>query len=227
MRTHVPRHRHGDELPLQARALADPTRYAVFQYIDEAVAPVGVAELTAHFGFNHNAIRQHLAKLRDAGLVIEEQRPPTGPGRPALCYRPTPGVADRWDGTNASERLTGMLVALLRGEGSPYDVGRRAGRELAEEHPLDVDALEIIEAVARRLGFEPRRERRRDGVDVILERCPFAASATTAPDIICELHRGLAVGIAEAAAGDVTVTGLVIRTPQRAGCRVQLKVADT
>ena len=115
MRARPTRRRHSDQLPLQARALADPTRYAIFEYVDEAVEPVGVAELTAHFGFNHNAIRQHLAKLRDAGLVIEEQRPPTGPGRPALCYRPTPGAADRWDGTNPYERLTGMLVALLIG----------------------------------------------------------------------------------------------------------------
>ena len=83
---------------------------------------------------NHNAIRQHLAKLRDAGLVIEETSAPTGPGRPALRYRPTPGAAERWDGVNPFENLTLLLVALLRGEGTPAEVGFVAGQRLAREY---------------------------------------------------------------------------------------------
>ena len=51
----------------QARALGDPTRHSIFQYVADAGHPVGVAELTAHLGLNHNAIRQHLAKLVSAG----------------------------------------------------------------------------------------------------------------------------------------------------------------
>lgn len=229
MATRTRRPRPSDDLPRHARALADPTRYAIFRYLDEAVGPVGVAELTKHFGFNHNAIRQHLAKLRDAGLVTEELAAPTGPGRPALRYRPTPGAAERWEGTNPYERLTTLLISLLRDEGTPFDVGYRAGQQMAREHGAKVDAVEIIEAVARRLGFEPHREVRRpgssDSVDIVLGRCPFAASAVIAPDIICELHRGLADGIADTATGDVAVVGLVVRPPLRAGCRIQLQRA--
>ena len=218
------RQRHSEQLGLQARALADPTRYAMFCYVDEAERPVGVAELTAHFGLNHNAIRQHLAKLRDAGLVLEEVGPPRGPGRPALRYRPTPGAAERWDGVSPYANLTEMLIELLRGAGTPFEVGAAAGERLAREHGAHVDAIDVMEAVARRLGFEPRRVSRRQRVDVVLDRCPFADSAATAPEIICELHRGLAAGIASAAAGDVTVTGLVVKPPHRAGCRLELSV---
>ena len=96
-----------------------------------------------------------------------------------------------------------MLVGLLRGEGTPSEVGYRAGQELAREYGIKVDAAEIIEAVARRLGFEPHREPAPAGVDIVLDRCPFASGAVIAPDIICELHRGLAEGIAATAAGDV------------------------
>ncbi|HRE03950.1 MAG TPA: helix-turn-helix domain-containing protein, partial [Ilumatobacteraceae bacterium] len=53
----------------QSRALGDPTRYAVFAYLRDAPGGAGVAELTEHFGLNHNAIRQHLAKLVAASLV--------------------------------------------------------------------------------------------------------------------------------------------------------------
>ena len=49
-----------------------------------------MAELTEHFGLNHNAIRQHLAKLVDADLVVEDKAPSTGRGRPRLSYRVDP-----------------------------------------------------------------------------------------------------------------------------------------
>jgi predicted ArsR family transcriptional regulator len=77
-------------LQRQARALGDPSRYRIFRYVAEALQPVGVAAITAHVGLNHNGTRQHLAKLCDAGLLIEEFAAPVGPGRPALQYRLAP-----------------------------------------------------------------------------------------------------------------------------------------
>lgn len=238
---------HRDErLREQGRALGDPTRYAVFRYVDEARGPVGVAEITDHFGLNHNAIRQHLGKLRDAGLVVEELSEPSGPGRPSLRYRPTPGAADRWDGTSPYEELSLMLIELVRSGGTPREVGRQAGRRLARRHGPHADPVQVLEAVARKLGFEPRARPRRDGVDIVLDRCPFAASVTVAPEIVCDLHRGLAEGVVETAGGSgkaggsdgaigsgaagaantsaptIAVTDLVIRPPRRAGCRIVL-----
>ena len=52
---------------IEARALGDPTRYAIFSRIAEAANPISVKELNEEFAFNHNAIRQHLAKLVAAG----------------------------------------------------------------------------------------------------------------------------------------------------------------
>ncbi len=71
----------------QARALGDPTRHAIFEFVADAAHPVDVAELTDHFGLNHNAIRQHLAKLVDAQLVTESRATGGGRGRPRLQYR--------------------------------------------------------------------------------------------------------------------------------------------
>ncbi|MHB1783921.1 MAG: ArsR/SmtB family transcription factor, partial [Acidimicrobiales bacterium] len=56
----------------EARALGDLTRHSLFRYIADAPDAVGVAELTDHVRLNHNAVRQHLAVLKDAGLVTEE-----------------------------------------------------------------------------------------------------------------------------------------------------------
>ncbi|WP_162941740.1 helix-turn-helix transcriptional regulator [Desertimonas flava] len=218
------RRQRDGRLSEQARALGDPTRFAVFRYIDESTLPVGVAELTRHFGLNHNAIRQHLAKLRDAGLVVEESNAPRGPGRPSLSYRPTPGAAERWEGNGAYQRLASLLIDVLGGA-SIHDVGYAAGRELARSLSGDVPAADALETITRRLGFEPRRatgDGDGDGVTIVLDHCPFASLAEHAPHVVCELHRSLAAGIADGTAADMAVTGLEIRPPALAGCRVQL-----
>src|SRR5436190_7668299 len=115
-------------LQQQARALGDPTRHEIFRYVADAPMPVDVPELTEHFGLNHNAIRQHLAKLVDAELVTETTAPATGRGRPRLCYEVAPAVESRWGVTGPYERLSLLLSEILRTGDSPVDVGRRAGR---------------------------------------------------------------------------------------------------
>lgn len=52
------------------RALADPTRRAVFERITRA-EEITVAELTRGSGVTQGAISQHLKSLKQAGLVVE------------------------------------------------------------------------------------------------------------------------------------------------------------
>jgi DNA-binding transcriptional ArsR family regulator len=49
------------------RALADPSRRAIFERLTRGEA--AVKDLTARFDISQPAISQHLAALRDAGLV--------------------------------------------------------------------------------------------------------------------------------------------------------------
>jgi hypothetical protein len=60
-------------------------------------------------------------------------------------------------------------------------------------------------------------------VVLVLGGGPNQAPAAAAPDIICELHLGLAEGIAEAAGDNLEVKGLIARDPRRAGCRLMLR----
>ncbi len=53
------------------RALADPTRRAVFERI--AAREMSVSELKGHFAVSQPAISQHLAALKGAGLVRERR----------------------------------------------------------------------------------------------------------------------------------------------------------
>ena len=207
----------------QAKALGDPTRHAIFRAVADAADPVDVATLTARFELNHNAIRQHLAKLCTAGLVIEEVGPSTGRGRPRLQYRPALVTSGDLGIPSPYEHLSVLLVEALRSGRSPRDVGAEAGRQLAATIPDTEDPVDSLEIIAARRGFEPRRTERRDSVDLVLEHCPFQVTAMTAPDIVCQLHLGLAEGIAEATGGTVEVTELVARDPRRAGCRLKLR----
>lgn len=99
------------------RALADPTRRAVFERIvgcDE----ISVAELTRGSGVTQGAVSQHLKSLKQAGLVAERPQ-----GR-NVYYRAQPqGLEPLTDwitryGAFWSERLT-MLEQILRAEDAP------------------------------------------------------------------------------------------------------------
>ena len=53
------------------RALADPSRRAIFESLTRGEA--AVKDITARFGISQPAISQHLAMLRSAGLVSERR----------------------------------------------------------------------------------------------------------------------------------------------------------
>jgi predicted ArsR family transcriptional regulator len=220
----------------RADALADPTRFAAYQHLLDADAPRSVAEITAAVGVHHTAVRAHLVKLRDAGLIAETQAEPNGRGRPRLLYTATtdPARADaetlapRTDTARDPYReLSSMLARVVSGASTPRRVGAAAGRAAATERDPDADAdtVDLIEQEGRDLGFDPVRRGRRDRPELVLRHCPFAEVATDDPESICSLHLGVAEGIA-ARRGDVEVVELVRRDPHRAGCRLKLRRLD-
>lgn len=202
-------------LQQQARALGDPTRFAIFQRIGTSAEPVRVVTLTQQFGLNHNAVRQHLAKLCDAGLVVEEQAARSGPGRPALQYRAAPGARGTWGTPGPYEELAMLLLDILIDGAPARDVGYAAGIRSAIEAPGRTTVERLCGEMARR-GFEPRVT----GADeIVLDTCPFVTAASVRPDVICELHRGLVEGFVEPAGEAVELT---VKAPRDGGCRIQL-----
>jgi predicted ArsR family transcriptional regulator len=206
----------------EARALGDPTRYEIFRYISAANGPVDVAELTAHLGLNHNAIRQHLAKLVQAALVREEQAPSAGRGRPRLNYRVSPAADSRWGVTGPYERLSVLLTEMLKTGDSGVDVGRRSVRPDRSGAPADDDPVDVVVEAMDRQGFDPIVRTRGKRVEVVLRTCPFATAALSDPDSVCSLHLGIAEGVAERTGGRVVIDELVPHDPRRANCRLLL-----
>lgn len=219
-----------DEMQRQAKALADPSRFQLFRFIQEAEGAVGVAELTELLKFNHNAIRQHLAVLVEADLVAETTERRTTRGRPRKQYTARADALRAFRSVSGSyERLAAMLLEVATGA-SPYDVGFRAARSGAAEGALvgsgsGEDSDEGSAPVVHRLmvnlateGFEPREDR---PGDMSLMHCPFADVAVQGPGIVCELHRGMIDGQLAAEDSDLRAE-LTPRDPHRAGCRLSV-----
>lgn len=211
------------ELQIQARALGDPTRHAMFRHIADAGRPVDVAELTEHLALHHNAIRQHLAKLDNAGLVLEATAPQVGRGRPRLVYSVHPAAESRWGVAGPYERLALLLSEIIRTGDSPVDVGRRAGRRVRAATNDDADPVAGLVEEMERHGFQSSAKRRGSKVEVVLGSCPFETAALADPDTVCGLHLGLALGVADSLVG-LVIDELVPRDPRRGTCRLRCHV---
>lgn len=211
-----------DELQREARALGDPTRHRLFRYIAEATEPVGVAELTAFVGLNHNAVRQHLSVLKESNLVVEEVEVRTRPGRPRLLYRLHPEAEGRWGTPGPYAWLAALLSEAVRRRLEPRQVGRQEGHRRGAERAGSGDSLDLLEDEIERRGFRPVRVERRGKLELVFRRCPFAEVATADPGTVCQLHLGMAEGLVEGLGG-LEVEGLSPRNPRKAGCRLGLR----
>ncbi len=210
------------ELQVQARALGDPTRHRLFRYIADAQEPVTVAELTGYAGLNHNAIRQHLAVLKEARLLTEEAERRDRPGRPRLLYRLHPEAAGAWGTPGAYAWLAGLLSAALRRGQDPRQAGRQEGHRQASEMAAQGDPADLLQQEISRRGFRPARTDRGARIEFALGRCPFAEVAAVDPDTICRLHLGLAEGLCEGLGG-LTAERLAVKPARLAGCRLTVR----
>jgi len=230
-------------LQQQARALGDPTRHAIFEFLSDRTRPVRVAELAEHFAVHPNAIRQHLNKLVDAELVSEATAVPTGRGRPPLEYSVRPSSENRWGALGPYERLAQLLTEAVATGDVPEEVGHRAGlREGAAimsrsrgsrtptpdpaPSPTERTPLQVFTVEIERQGFEPSLTCHGEHFDVTLGACPFTSAVLTDRDTVCQMHVGLANGVAESIGG-ITIDEFVIRDPRRGRCHIRGEVHDS
>ena len=208
-------------LQQEARALGDPTRHAIFRHVAEAGRPVAIAELTELFAFNHNAIRQHVAKLVAAGLLVETTAAATGPGRPRLMYAVDPAADGRWGTTGPYERLSLLLVEIIASGRSAEEVGRGAADRFRVPSPSGDVVADLTAAMARQ-GFDPDVRAARGGAEMVLHTCPFATAARGDRATVCALHLGIAEGLADGTDG--VIEELVANDPRTADCRLRIRL---
>lgn len=201
---------------LRAKAMSTPSRVAIVARLHEAGVPLTAGQLADLLGIHHTAVRQHLAQLVEAGLVRPQPLPVQGRGRPRTGY--TAVVA-----ATPYRELAGVLVAAVSGGLSARGAGHEAGLGV---EPSAAGALATLRDEAERLGFEPHVVECGESHEIVLGACPFVELATAQPDTVCQLHVGLAEGIAERAGG-LVVDGIRLADPSRGGCRIMVHSTPT
>ena len=215
------------------RALASPARARVLELLRAADAPMSVQELADAVDLHPNTARNHLAILENAQLVGSEPRRTAGPGRPHLVYAARaahpPGVGSPDAG--AVRLLTDLLAARVRTdhpdtERVVEDAAVALGLRLVAEEEPPCDEREVLGrlvASLAELGFDPRLEGDLvRGVDVVVERCPFASIARDHPQVACSFHRGLTRGVLDGL-GERLELQVFAADPATGHCRASLR----
>ena len=155
---------------------------------------VEIEALGRRVGRHPNTLRDHLAVLVGLGLVERQQAPTQGRGRPRWLYAATgPAEVDE----NA-ELAAALAWRLAHKEKDPLAATREVSRhwageivvrmELEPQRTPKTGRAQVV-AVLDELGYAPRPDTRIDRVS--LTRCPLLRAASTVPEIVCNVHRGL------------------------------------
>jgi predicted ArsR family transcriptional regulator len=179
-------------------ALAEPTRRRLYGYVAARGDAVGRDEAAQELGLPRHAVKFHLDRLVESGLLVAEYRRlsgRTGPGagRPAKLYRRAPGevsvsVPPRRYAVVAEVLAEAVERAGAGGEELPGAVraaARSAGARMAGEGPA-----ELLGALTA-LGYEPRARAER----VELANCPYQALAARHTGLVCGLNEALLEGL--------------------------------
>lgn len=94
-----------------------------------------------------------------------------------------------------------MLADAVRRHQEPLQIGRQEGHRRAAEFSGREDRVDLFETEMARRGFRPSRVEKGRRVEFVLGRCPFADVAGSDPGTVCQLHLGLAEGLAEGLGG--------------------------
>ena len=193
----------GDRLAV-LKALADSTRYAIYQELAREGAPLTTQEVADVLDLHPNTVRPHLERMREVGLLQVETDSRGAVGRPQHRYSlaaGAPGLGLDPPSWQVLARMLADVAAFMAPE--PDDVaamgwdqgraaaGRRRGRPC-------VDAL--VDALAE-LGFDPSTGEDAGLTTVAFTACPFRDLAEVYPDLVCNLHRGFIEGFVDATGG--------------------------
>ena len=190
-------------------SLGDPTRRAIYIAARESSEPLTTSKVAELFNIHPNVARHHLDRLAaDGYLEVGQHRPSgksgPGAGRPAKSYEATSKEVSVHFTPRRFEMLVEMLIGVLD-EVAPENVaaaaekvGRSYAKELAAEIGTPDDpgydaAVQAVASAMTGLGFSIDPDAA--GQRLLTTHCPFGEAATSHPEVICSLDRGLVAGL--------------------------------
>ncbi|HWG75089.1 MAG TPA: helix-turn-helix domain-containing protein [Acidimicrobiales bacterium] len=205
------------------KALGDSTRYAIYQELSRAEAPLATADLAARVELHPNTVRPHLERMREVGLLEMSVDGHGSVGRPQHYWSVAPNGPALGLEPSGFRLLAHLLADVAArgglGEDDLRSIGRAQGRErrpAGPSRPGRRPGRACVQALVDQLndlGFDPTVEHEGDLATVAFSRCPFRELAAAFPDVVCQLHRGLTEGILErVGAGEGTRRSVEVRS---------------
>lgn len=187
-------------------ALGDPTRRAIYIAVRESAEPLTTSNVAGLFEIHPNVARHHLDRLAEDGyLRVSHHKPRSAErGRPAKCYEATNKEVTVHFAPRRFEMLTEMLFKVIAelGVDNVAAVAEKVGREYGEQLAAEIggqdepgydDAVQAVATAMTGLGFSMDPDVA--GQRLLTSHCPFGETATSHPEVICSLDRGIVSGL--------------------------------
>ncbi|MDR7318205.1 helix-turn-helix domain-containing protein [Brevibacillus nitrificans] len=200
-------------------ALADPTRFSIYQYVAYSKDPITVTDVAEHFSIHPNVARLHLTKLEDVHLLSAVSDKSGKGGRPSRLYSLSDQVVSLQFPPRDYQLLADIAIESLlslgeAGEAALIKMGYRIGTEMAKRAVAKSglklatatmeEKLSHIERLVVAQGLKPDIEMLTDGVlRFRVNNCTFSETAKKHPASVCQMHNALLMGIFETYLGKI------------------------
>ena len=186
-------------------ALADETRYSVYQYIVKQVQSVNVQQIAEQFGIHPNVARLHLTKLNEAKLITSELLNNKKGGRPARIYTLAEQPIHLSFPKQENHLLLEWLLELVEAMGTEalekaqnisYTSGHTSIQEsLLADQNFD-QRIELLSAAALSVGYIPNivQKENKQIITFSIFNCPHKGHLANHPHIICSIHESFLKG---------------------------------
>ncbi|MDF2682797.1 MAG: hypothetical protein K0R47_3987 [Brevibacillus sp.] len=200
-------------------ALADPTRFSIYQYVAYSKDPITVQDVADQFSIHPNVARLHLTKLEDVHLLSAVSDKSGKGGRPSRLYSLSDQVVSLQFPPRDYQLLADIAIETLlslgeAGEAALVKMGYRIGTEMAKRavaksglklaNATMEEKLGHIQRLVVAQGLKPDIETLANGVlRFRVNNCTFSDTAKKFPNSVCQMHNALLMGIFETYLGNI------------------------
>ncbi|MCM3002464.1 helix-turn-helix transcriptional regulator [Priestia koreensis] len=205
------------------KALADPTRFHIYEYVSQVPNGSLVQEISQKFKIHPNVARLHLTKLEQAKLLTSLKYQSPNGGRPSRLYKLAEKPIHLSFPTRNYELLASIAVEALDSLGEvghealfayAYDFGINYvtlyyPQSIESSRPLSIDKKKIlfVEA-AGSLGFTAAFDEQHEQLVFSVQNSLFKEISFSNDDLPKEFHVSLLQGIVDAIFFDRSLTAV-------------------
>lgn len=176
-----------------------PRRKLLLDTIRRAGVPLQPREIAKELNLHLNTVRDHLAALTEAGLLVRNALPHVGRGRPAIAYTSPPEDTNTPDRRVARALIIMLLNHLDNTSPAPEAEARRMGEEMGRYIAGTVNTirpfhLELLR-LAQEWGFTASWAN--PTTTLTLGKCPLTIEGCGNCRLIPEIHAGILGGFME------------------------------